>query len=86
MLKIVKFDLICIMVAMVSDKSLLSVNGFSIAYSDKSIRPTVIISPHLSTGMANLYNYIIWMTQYLYYDFYEQTYHVSIFCLMSLIC
>ena len=29
-LRIVKFDLICIMVAMVTDKSLLTVKGFSI--------------------------------------------------------
>ena len=32
----------------------------------------------MSTRMVNLCNYIIWMTQYLYYDFYEQTYQVSI--------
>ena len=36
-LQIVKFDLICIMVAMVTDKSLLSVNGFPIKQIPKNL-------------------------------------------------
>ena len=59
-LQIVKFDLICIMVAMVTDKSLLSVNGFPIKQIyENSVSPTVIILPHMSTRMVNLCNYII---------------------------
>ena len=36
-LQIVKFDIICIMVAMVTDKSLLSVNGFPIKQIPKNL-------------------------------------------------
>ena len=48
----------------VTDKSLLSVNGFP-ANSEKSVSLTVIILRHMSTRMVNLCNYIIWLTQYL---------------------
>ena len=48
-LQIVKFDLICIMVAMVTDESLFSVNGFSIKHIPINLLAlgTVIILPHI---------------------------------------
>ena len=68
------------MVVILTDK----IMGFSKAYSNKYVRLTVIMLQHMSTRMANLYNYTIWLTQYpyLHYDFIiVETYHVSIFCM-----
>ena len=59
-LQILKFDLICIMVAMVTDKYLLTGHGFPKKNFSKSISLALIILHIMTTRKANLYNHIIW--------------------------
>ena len=61
-LKIVKLDLICMMVAMVNNKSYLTGHGFPKKnYLMKSISLAIICLHIMATRKAHLYNHVIWM-------------------------
>ena len=72
------------MVAMVTDKSLRTLNGFSIKLIPINWLPLQCLFYDTCQLGWLIYNYIILMTRYLYYDFHEQTYHVSLICMIRM--